>query len=31
MDENNVNTNTNDAVDKSSSKQSLGSKLSSGI
>lgn len=31
MDENNVNTNTNDAVDKSSSKQSFGSKLSSGI
>ena len=31
MDENNINTDTNDAVDKSSSKQSFGSKLSSGI
>ena len=31
MDENNINTNNNDAVDKSSSKQSFGSKLSSGI
>ena len=31
MDENNVNTNTNDATGESGSKQSLGSKLSSGI